>query len=294
MAILARLCVARQLGLYLVLALHLAGLAACAGDQREAEATVLQDTVPNASPDPAPDTASDTASDTSSESCGRVEAASHFSLAFFHVMGEMGEDCAEGDVLACNPANYVIGGLAGVVFMPMGFVIGLAAPEIETHYCAKVRRQKAARKKPETPEEKRAKLWARAAEGDAKAQYELGEQLFEAEASGYQRAAWHWYCRAAHQRHAEAQYRLGGYYRSGLDPVSRDPLQAYLWYELAADQHVSAAADGRAEVAARLTARQIAHAERRAAEWQPKPETCGFNSVGNTALSPGEVRSDDR
>ena len=66
------------------------------------------------------------------------------------------------------------------------------------------------------------------------------------------------------------------------------------WYELAADQHVSAAADGRAEVAARLTARQIAHAERRAAEWQPKPETCGFNSVGNTALSPGEVRGDDR
>jgi hypothetical protein len=224
-----------------------------------------------------------------------VEAAGHFSLAFFHVMGEMGEDCAEGDVLACNPANYVIGGLAGIVFMPMGFAIGLTAPEIENHYCAKVRRQKKeARKKAETPDEKRAKLWARAAEGDAKAQYELGEQLFEAEASGYQRAAWHWYCRAAHQRHAEAQYRLGGYYRAGLDPVSRDPLQAYLWYELAADQHVSGAADGRAEVAARLTATQIAHAERRAAEWQPKPETCGFNSVGNTALSPGEVRSDDR
>ena len=267
--ILAIKCVARQLGLSVALASQLIGLAACAGDQRQKEGAVSQDTSPNES----------------SESCGRVEAAGRFSLLFFDVMSEMGEDCADGDALACNPANYVIGGLAGVVFIPMGFAIGLASPEIENHHCADVRQQKAARKKPETPEEKQAKLRARAAEGDAKAQYELGEQLFEAEASGYQRAAWYWYCRAAHQRHAEAQFRLGGYYRNGLDPVNQDPLQAYLWYELAADQHVSAAAEARAAVAARLTATQIAQAERRAAEWQPRPEDCGFDTAGNRVPS---------
>jgi len=223
-----------------------------------------------------------------------VEAAGRFSLLFFDVMGEMGEDCAEGDALACNPANYVIGGLAGVVFMPMGFAIGLASPDIEAHHCAKARRQKAARKKPETPEEKRAKLWARAADGDAKAQYELGEDLFEAAAGGNQRAAWYWTCRAAHLRHAEAQYRLGGYYWAGLDPVSRDPLQAYIWYELAADQHVSAAAEGRAAVAARLTATQIAQAERRAAAWQPRPDDCGLATAGKRIPALEEVGRDDR
>ncbi len=279
MAVFAGQRVARQLGLHIVLALQFAGLAACAGDQRQEEASISQDT--------------STAQDISGESCGRVEAAGRFSLVFFDAMGDMGEACSEGDALACNPANYVIGGLAGIVFMPMGFVIGLASPEIENYHCARARQQKAARKQPETEEEKRARLWARAAEGDAEAQFEVGEQLSEAETGENQRAAWYWYCRAAHQRHPGAQHRLGGYYRAGLDPFSEDLLQAYLWFELAADQHVSAAAEERIAVAARLTAKEIAHAERRAAEWQPHPEACSFDSVGNTALSLEEVSSDE-
>ena len=44
----------------------------------------------------------------------------------------------------------------------------------------------------------------------------------------------------------------------------------------------------------RLSAKQIARAERRAAEWQPHPEACSFDSVGNTALSLEEISSDDR
>lgn len=282
MAVFARQRVARQLGVYIVLALQFTGLAACAGDQRREEASISQDT------------SQDISQDISSESCGRVDAAARFSLLFFDVMGDMGEACSEGDALACNPANYVIGGLAGVVFMPMGFVIGLASPEIENYHCARARQQKAAQKQPETEEEKRARLWVRAAEGDAKAQFEVGEQLFEGEAGENQRAAWYWYCRAAHQRHAGAQHRFGGYYRTGMDPVGQDLLQAYLWYELAADQHVSAAAEARIAVAARLSAKQVARAERRAAEWRPHPEACSFDSTGNTALSLEQVSSDDR
>lgn len=248
----------------------LAGLAACAGD-RARHATASQ---PQATSDQ-PETPDD--------SCGRLDAAAEMSTVFFDAMGDMGDACADGDVLACNPANYAIGGLAGVVFMPMGFVIGLASPEFEARHCAEVRRRAAVKKQPETPEDKRARLWVRAADGNAEAQFEVGEQVLEDETGKSRRAAWYWYCRAAQERHAEAQYRLGEYYEAGWDPVPRDLPQAYLWYELAADQRVKAAAEARAAVAAHLSAVEVAGAERRAAAWQPRPDDCRFDRVGNAS-----------
>ena len=70
------------------------------------------------------------------ESCGRVEAAADFSMVFFNMMDDMAKDCISGsDVWACNPANYVLAPIAGVVFAPMGFLIGLSSEEAEAHYC---------------------------------------------------------------------------------------------------------------------------------------------------------------
>lgn len=250
---------------HVIAAALVAGLAACAGDRTPKLATDRPETP--------------------EDSCGRLEAATEMSTVFFDAMGDMGDACADGDVLACNPANYVIGGLAGVVFMPMGFVIGLASPEVEAHHCAEVRRRRAAARPPETPEEKRAQLWVRAADGKAEAQFEVGEQLFEDETDKSRRAAWHWYCRAAQQRHAESQFRLGGYYEAGWDPVPRNLVQAYLWYELAADQRVTAAATARAAVAAQLSPAEVARAERLAAAWQPQPDECRFDRAGDTALA---------
>lgn len=264
----------RQLGPCIALALHVIGLSACAGHEGQKEASSEQ--VGHNDP------------------CGRLEAAGRFSLVFFDAMGEMGEACSEGDVLACNPANYVIGGLAGVVFMPMGFAIGLASPEIEQHHCARKHRHKAPNEKPETEEQKWARLQTRAAEGDAAAQYELAEQLSKTDNTDQRRAAWYWYCSAAHLQHAEAQYRFGGYYRTGRDPVAQDLLQAYLWYELAADQKLSSAAKLRTKVAARLSARQIATAERLAAEWQPNSGECSKVDVESRYFLLEEVAGDDR
>ncbi|HEX9646163.1 MAG TPA: hypothetical protein VGB88_01605 [Alphaproteobacteria bacterium] len=69
------------------------------------------------------------------ESCGRVEAAAEFSMGFFATMDDMAEACANGDVFACNPANYPLMAIAGVFFAPMGFLIGLASQDVEDHVC---------------------------------------------------------------------------------------------------------------------------------------------------------------
>ena len=261
----------------------MAGLAACAGD------FAPQETAPLAQAKAGQPQAAAGRPETPADDCGRLDAAADMSTVFFDAMGDMGDACADGDVLACNPANYAIGGLAGVVFMPMGFLIGLASPEYEARHCAEVRRRQAAARPPETPEEERARLWARAVDGDAEAQFEAGERLFGDETDESRRDAWYWFCRAAHQRHAQAQYRLGGYSEAGWPPARRDLLQAYLWYELAADQHVDAAADAQTAVAAHLSATEVARAERRAAAWRPTPEDCRFDRFGNTARATDET-----
>ena len=59
-------------------------------------------------------------------------------------MGAMAEDCAEmagdgevmGAALTCNPMGYVIMGVGGVFYAPMGFAIGLFDEEGEERYCA--------------------------------------------------------------------------------------------------------------------------------------------------------------
>ncbi len=216
--------------------------------------------------------------ETAAESCGRVDGAARFSLLFFDVMGEMADACAEGDALACNPANYVIAGLAGIVYMPMGFAIGLSSEEVENYHCAEVRRAQTAKRRAAQEEvNEKTRLWQRAFKGDREARFEIGEKLFKDDTPEAKRAARYWFCLAAQQRHAGAQHRLGLFYREGLGPVRRDLLQAYLWYELAADGRAPGAAGDRAAVARDLTPAQIAAAERRAAEWQPDPDACNFD-----------------
>lgn len=63
------------------------------------------------------------------ECSSSLEAATELSTVFFTSMPKMVDECAEGDVLMCNPANYVLVPLAGVFFAPMGFAIGLAASD---------------------------------------------------------------------------------------------------------------------------------------------------------------------
>lgn len=75
-----------------------------------------------------------------------------------------------------------------------------------------------------------------AAEGDAKAQFEIGSRYAEARGVKEDMAqAAMWYERAADLGFAPAQYRIGNFYEKGIG-VERDIQKAKTWYQLAAGQ----------------------------------------------------------
>ena len=111
-------------------------------------------------------------------------------------------------------------------------------------------------------------LKTRAEGGDPQAQYLLGRYLEPTDSN----ASWRWHCMAAMQQHRNAQSRLGWMHQWGIDPVSKDPVRAYLWYVLAASDGDPRLTGLRDDLAESLTPEQIASGDKRAAEWQP--ETC--------------------
>ena len=70
---------------------------------------------------------------------------------------------------------------------------------------------------------------------------------------------------------ATAQYNLGIFYDNGLG-VQQDKINAYMWLSLAAAQGREGAAAIRDLIARRMTAAQIAEAQKLAREWQPVPK----------------------
>jgi localization factor PodJL len=83
-----------------------------------------------------------------------------------------------------------------------------------------------------------------------------------------------WWRKAAEQGHAEAQLNLGLGYAIG-EVVPQNYVEAHTWVNLAASR-VSAPKDreravqARSLIASQMTSTQIAEAQRRASEWQPK------------------------
>ena len=85
-----------------------------------------------------------------------------------------------------------------------------------------------------------------------------------------------WFGKAADHGNAAAEAYLGAMYRNGLG-VAQDDVQAYKWYNLAAmhfPESATSSRDGaimnREAIAARMTAAQIADAQKLAQEWKPK------------------------
>jgi uncharacterized protein len=85
-----------------------------------------------------------------------------------------------------------------------------------------------------------------------------------------------WYRKAAAQRHAPAQHNLGVMYADGRG-VPQDYVQAHMWFSLAVARFTASESEDRKKairdrdrVAAKMTAAQIAEAERLAREWKPK------------------------
>ena len=109
-----------------------------------------------------------------------------------------------------------------------------------------------------------------AGQGDALAQYWLGTMY----ASGHGVAkdvaeAVKWWRWAAEQGHAGAQYNLGILYRAGAvgNVVSRDWVQAYAWFNIAAAQGNKDAARDRKDLGETMTREQRARAQELSREY---------------------------
>jgi hypothetical protein len=111
-------------------------------------------------------------------------------------------------------------------------------------------------------------LEKRALRGDPEAMYEYAQQPHDPE------ERWKWVCLAAHHRLAKAQGKSGDYYRLGRSPISRDDIQAYLWYSLGADQGDFLAAQALKGLFQKMSLAQIAEAKSLLAKWEPNPAEC--------------------
>ena len=116
-------------------------------------------------------------------------------------------------------------------------------------------------------------LKTRAAQGSAEAQVNLGLMYYKGQGIPQDYAeALKWFRLAAAQGDAEAQFNLGVMYHNGQG-IPQDYVQALKCFNLAAatstkpDLH-NLAVQSRDKVAARMTAAQIAEAQKRAREWK--------------------------
>jgi len=109
------------------------------------------------------------------------------------------------------------------------------------------------------------------AQGNLGVMYELGRGVPQNYAEALK-----WYRKAADQGNASAQFALGLMYSTGHG-VPQDYVLAHKWYNLAAARYPASesgkrewAAQRRDTIAAKMTAAQIAEAQRLAREWKPK------------------------
>jgi hypothetical protein len=122
----------------------------------------------------------------------------------------------------------------------------------------------------------KAMLRALADRGVPEAQYELGYMYYAGLGVPQDYvAASKWYEMAADRGFAEAQHDLGIMYLDGQG-VTEDYVRAHMWLNLAASQLSdkdgrAAAVQARDFVASKMTAAEIAEAQRLAREWRPAP-----------------------
>ena len=121
----------------------------------------------------------------------------------------------------------------------------------------------------------RERLLERAMKGDADAQFDLGKN-YEAGRIGLKKdvvQAEHWYREAANQGDPFAQASLAILYGFGKG-VAPDLVQAYMWYELAAERTTGgdrvSIVEMRDDLAAKMTPQQLDEARKLAREWKVK------------------------
>jgi TPR repeat protein len=123
---------------------------------------------------------------------------------------------------------------------------------------------------------KEALRWYRRAaeQGDAVAEAEVGAAYWgiwgppDIIPRDYSEAA-KWYRKAADQGQREAQFALGFMYEDGTVGVPQDYALAHMWLNLAASQGHLVAKIELDKLVSKMTAEQIAEAQRLAREWKP-------------------------
>jgi TPR repeat protein len=103
-----------------------------------------------------------------------------------------------------------------------------------------------------------------AAQGYSSALYSLGYVCFT---QGDGACAVEWWTRAARQDSADAMFSLGVLYDEGT-AMPRDPVQAHMWYDLAAAAGAAGAAEKRDALARGMSVAEVAEARRRAQAWR--------------------------
>ena len=108
-----------------------------------------------------------------------------------------------------------------------------------------------------------------AEQGDASAQYNLGQMYYEGQGvpQNYKEAV-KWYRLAAEQGNASAQSNLAGNYYQGLG-VPKDYVSAHMWINLAASNGEEDAIEKRNMVEKKMTKQQIEKAQEMAKNWKP-------------------------
>ena len=123
----------------------------------------------------------------------------------------------------------------------------------------------------------KAAVWLRRAadQGHKYAQFRLGYLYVEGAGvpQDFSKAI-DWYRRAADQGHPSAQFNLGVLYITGKG-VARDYVAAYTFISLAVANGLAGVGEARDHLAERMTAEQIAEAQRRVREWKRKPSPDG-------------------
>ncbi len=135
---------------------------------------------------------------------------------------------------------------------------------------AKQQQQRPATPAPQTPAkapvQTGSELIRRAEAGEAEAEYRVGmmyAQDVPGRVSGQNfNQSYHWFSQAASKGHPRAQYNLGVMYAQG-DGIVQNLIEAYIWFNLAAAQHMEGALEARDMIAASLTPAALMKAQER-------------------------------
>lgn len=129
---------------------------------------------------------------------------------------------------------------------------------------------------------RREELLHYANQGDVYAQYDLAQSYCcePMDGPGSGKESYRWFCMAARNGFAKAQYKLGQLYEQAMIlpnyPIERDRVTAYVWYSVAAKRLHEESRARKKALKEELSPAELQHAELLLKDWREKLK-CGVN-----------------